>query len=564
MSWDEWIFRRLWKSFVKEKEAPGLYRVDEALRRWHSFCSLSASQKLRVLTTEDVPGRSSTTVYLPRLVHVFEDREMNEKALMLKAFFLSFSDGGASDTSTTGTTTVSSQERLAGIRSRYAGFADQYDECLDAASSPEAKKAFEDWMLLCNLREDSEAERRDGGDSSNDERPDSQIEIEAADDVVVHQLDKKAIQDYTLNHSFEKIDTIEEFNGNWRQTDESDELEEHLDAVKELKLRDLVRVDEQARSMLSADIRLDLMTGESKESVDGKRFAVPYPEWDARSRSYKEEWCHVYPSHFTLSSPGYYATVCDENAADLARLKRKYRQIQNDRETVRRMPDGEEIDLEAAILAHVDRRAGLSPDGRLYRSKRKCRRELSILILIDHSLSTDSYMNGHHILSVARQAVTLTSTVFAEAATRFQIDAFFSHTRNQIEYSTIKSFRENWQSCADRIGSIEAKGYTRIGPAIRHATSLLEQEKSRHRWILLLSDARPNDYDRYEGRHGIADVKQSIREARSKNIRLHAFSLDSQARHYLPEMFGAGGYSVIPHPERMIDVMTDFYLKLVD
>lgn len=71
MSWDEWIFRRLWKSFVKEKEAPGLYRVDEALRRWYSFCSLSASQKLRVLTTEDVPGRSSTTVYLPRLVHVF-------------------------------------------------------------------------------------------------------------------------------------------------------------------------------------------------------------------------------------------------------------------------------------------------------------------------------------------------------------------------------------------------------------------------------------------------------------------------------------------------------------
>lgn len=489
---------------------------------------------------------------------------MNEKALMLKAFFLSFSDATTSDTSTTGTTTMSSQDRLAYIRSRYAGFSDQYDKCLDAASSPEAKKAFEDWMLLWKLREDSEAERNDGGDSSNDKRPDTQIEIEAADDAVVHQLDKKAIQDYTLNHNFEKIDTIEEFNGNWRQTDESDELEEHLDAVKELKLRDLVRVDEQARSMLSADIRLDLMTGESKESVDGKRFAVPYPEWDARSRSYKEEWCHVYPSHFTLSLPGYYATVCKEKAADLARLKRKYRQIQNERETVRRMPDGEEIDLEAAILAHVDRRAGLSPDGRLYRSKRKCSRELSILILIDHSLSTDSYMNGHHILSVARQAVTLTSTVFAEAATRFQIDAFFSHTRNQIEYSTIKSFRENWESCADRIGSIEAKGYTRIGPAIRHATSLLEQEKSRHRWILLLSDTRPNDYDRYEGRYGIADVRQSIREARSKNICLHAFSLDSQARHYLPEMFGAGGYSVIPHPERMIDTMTDFYLKLVD
>lgn len=105
------------------------------------------------------------------------------------------------------------------------------------------------------------------------------------------------------------------------------------------------------------------------------------------------------------------------------------------------MRDGEEIDLEATILAHVDRRAGLSPDGRLYRSQRKCRREL--IILIDHSLSTDSYMNGYYILSVARQAVTLTSTVFAGAANRFQIDALSSHTRNQSEYSTIKSFREN-------------------------------------------------------------------------------------------------------------------------
>lgn len=552
MSWDEWIFRKLWHRFVQNETPVGQYRVDDSLRRWQGFCSLIASRPLRVRTTEDLPGRSSTTVYLPHTVQLFTEYSLNEKALLLKAFLLSAAYPHPH-----------SSEQLQKFCQDQPSFGTAYTTLLNALpADDEERHNLEQWMLLHSERHDNESNANDTTDSSKDERPDTQMEIDAANDVTIQQVDRKAIQDYTLNHSFEKIDTIEEFNGNWRELDDSDELEDHREAIEELKLRDLVRVDEQARSMLQANLRLDLMTGESKSTTTGRRICIPYREWDAKRRLYKSEWCHVYPAHFTRSNPGYYASILEEHASALIRLKRKFRFLRNDRETVKHMADGAEIDLESAILWHVDRRAGLSPDSRVYQSSRKSRRDISVLILLDHSLSTDSYTNGHHILSLACKAITLTSAVFAEAKTRFQIDAFYSHTRNQIEYSTVKAFHEPWPQCADRLGAIQASGYTRIGPAVRHATALLEEDRSRHRWILLLSDARPNDYDRYEGRYGIADVKQAIREARSKGIHLHAFSLDSQARHYLPEMFGAGGFSLIQQPEKMVDVLTDFYLKL--
>ena len=92
--------------------------------------------------------------------------------------------------------------------------------------------------------------------------------------------------------------------------------------------------------------------------------------------------------------------------------------------------------------------------------------------------------------------------------------------------------------------------------------SILEKEKSTKRWILLLSDGKPNDYDKYEGKYGIADVKQSIREANSKGINLYALTVDNIARYYLPLMLGNGNYRILPNPRLLPYAMEEFYFKI--
>ena len=71
---------------------------------------------------------------------------------------------------------------------------------------------------------------------------------------------------------------------------------------------------------------------------------------------------------------------------------------------------------------------------------------------------------------------------------------------------------------------------------------------TRQKLLLLISDGKPTDYDRYEGRYGIADVRQAMREAHQARIHTYALAVDVQAKHYLPQMFGSGNFQILPHP----------------
>ena len=55
--------------------------------------------------------------------------------------------------------------------------------------------------------------------------------------LITLNFDKKQQEDYVLLHNFEKVETAEEFNGNWRDFDGSDELEEHQEALEELNMK---------------------------------------------------------------------------------------------------------------------------------------------------------------------------------------------------------------------------------------------------------------------------------------------------------------------------------------
>jgi nitric oxide reductase NorD protein len=92
--------------------------------------------------------------------------------------------------------------------------------------------------------------------------------------------------------------------------------------------------------------------------------------------------------------------------------------------------------------------------------------------------------------------------------------------------------------------------------------SLAQRRQRRDLVTLLLIDGKPIDYDRYEGRYGIADIRQAIREAHHSRIHTYALAIDVQAKLYLPQMFGSGSFRILPHPTHLVRGLSEVYGQL--
>jgi nitric oxide reductase NorD protein len=101
-----------------------------------------------------------------------------------------------------------------------------------------------------------------------------------------------------------------------------------------------------------------------------------------------------------------------------------------------------------------------------------------------------------------------------------------------------------------------------VGAALRHVTAMLMREPARHRLLLLLSDGKPNDVDHYEGRYGVEDMRQAVLEARLQGIAPFCLTVDRSAAAYLPGVFGATQYSLLPRPELLPTALLDWIRRL--
>ncbi len=389
----------------------------------------------------------------------------------------------------------------------------------------------------------------------------TEIEAKASDEVETIQVDKKAQEDFTLQHHFEKVDTAEEFSGTWRDFDGDDSLENDAEALNEINLQHTVRVDDPVHSVYKAAFAGNLTVAESKET-DFKGNFVSYPEWDFTNRRYKQDFCKVFPSKITVEDIDYYTKTLKTNARVLRNLKKRFAQMDNALEVVRRQPSGEDFDLDAVTDRYADIIAKHTPNEKIYLSKRKRKKELSILFLLDLSLSSDGYVNGNRVLDIEKQVMIIFGEALHGNQVEFEIGGFSSKTRNYCSYASIKSFKEPWSKGRYNVGAVEPSGYTRIGPALRHAGARLKQQSTRKKWLILLSDGKPNDYDTYEGKYGIQDVKQALRELNGENINTYAVAIEDQARYYLPQMFGQNHYSILSSPMQMIQSLAKLYEKI--
>ncbi|HED11895.1 MAG TPA: VWA domain-containing protein, partial [Caldithrix abyssi] len=304
--------------------------------------------------------------------------------------------------------------------------------------------------------------------------------------------------------------------------------------------------------------------GTAAEAVESEThlFHILYPEWDYQKQAYKQDYCKLYPQRLPGDDASYYKNTIEKNRSLLMQLRKTFAQLNNNWMQVRRQVSGDFVDLDAVTDMFADIRARHTPSDKLYLSQRKRKKELAVLFLLDLSLSSDSYANGNRILDVEKQVSILFGELLDEYEIDFQIDGFYSKTRNNTAYITLKGFKESWQKARLRIGAAEAAGYTRIGTALRHATAILKKNNHRKKWLILLSDGKPNDYDRYEGRYGVEDIKQSIREMRMNGIHNFAFAIEEDARYYLPQMFGENHYNILTSPVELLHALTKLYDRI--
>jgi len=305
---------------------------------------------------------------------------------------------------------------------------------------------------------------------------------------------------------------------------------------------------------------LDLPSSEYDDIVLGE--GIPIDEWDYKQMRLLKEHCRLQTMESRHAEPTELPLRLQTQAK---KVRRQFEIIQPQRHWKNRQSDGTEFDLESYITFLADRKHGrVASDTPVYRELRNKSRDLSCLLLADLSLSTDAHINDNaRVVDVIRDSLFLFSEALTATGDRFALHGFSSRNRNNIRFYNIKDFDEKYDDdVRGHINAIKPGYYTRMGAAIRHASQLLAKEGSGQKLLLILTDGKPNDLDKYEGRYGIEDTRQAVLEAERLGLRPFCVTIDEQAEDYLPYLFGSRSYVLIRNAEELPKKLPLLYLRL--
>lgn len=149
------------------------------------------------------------------------------------------------------------------------------------------------------------------------------------------------------------------------------------------------------------------------------------------------------------------------------------------------------------------------------------------------------------------------------AGDRLGIWGFSSLRRNRVFLTCCKTFDAPMSAdITANIGALRPGHYTRLGAAIRHVSAQLATQPSARKLLIVLTDGKPNDLDHYEGQHGIEDSHMAVREARTAGHSLHGIIIDEDGQDWFARIFGRGGFTLLPDPERLTRALPDIYRTL--
>ena len=378
------------------------------------------------------------------------------------------------------------------------------------------------------------------------------------------KVDEEANENGLTLNIYDKILSWAEFLNVNRPFDDDpdDDPGKKADECEELSTAELERT---TKNTFNAELE---KAGPGEDSLEeekdtGAEFFY-YPEWDYKKRAYKPDYSRLVETPSTGEDPAFCARVLSEKRGLVREVTRNLEMLSPSVRLIGRQTEGTSIDLNAAVEAFVDLEAGHTPDDRLYCDNVKIERDLSALFLIDLSMSTDGWAGDAKIIDHEKESLVVLCEALKKLRDRYAIYGFSGKTRKGCRFFRVKGFSENYgETVKNKIGGLIPYSYTRMGPAIRHATGILTREKTRSRLLFILSDGKPNDVDSYEGRYGIEDTRMAIKEAESAGITPFCLTIDTGAGDYLPKLFGRGNFAVVPGVDMLARKLPELYARII-
>tara|TARA_B100000963_G_scaffold186689_1_gene162355 strand:+ start:16407 stop:18440 length:2034 start_codon:yes stop_codon:yes gene_type:complete len=336
-----------------------------------------------------------------------------------------------------------------------------------------------------------------------------------------------------------------------------------------------------------------------------------YDEWDYLNRQYLRAWCRVFeePLNSGDSEP---SEAQLETVARLKNVIRDYqptvqRQLEQIRpaglERVRRVQDGDELDLNAVIEARQDIRAGQSPDERVYSRKERVHRDVCAAFLVDLSASTDDpikvpeprdwsdydpdkevdlragWYSGldleeeehdepeRKIIDLEQEAMVVMAAALDALGDHYGVYGFSGYGKDCVEVFVAKDIEEGFsRQTLHSIAAMRPRGSTRMGPAIRHSSQKLMASGHAMKVLIVISDGFPqdSDYGPERGNHsyGVEDTARALLEAQQKGVETFCITVDKSGHDYLKKMCPDARYLVLDEIEDLPEQLTKVYTAL--
>jgi len=348
----------------------------------------------------------------------------------------------------------------------------------------------------------------------------------------------------------------------------------------------------------------DTGSGDSQEGIleDDDLLSYFYDEWDFRANDYRLEWCRVRQKMMDEGHPDFFRTILEDHSGLVARIREEFERLNPQFfRKVKRLHDGHEFDMDAVVNFIVEKKAGQSPNEKVYWRRNKTERDVSVVILLDMSSSTIEYIDEkaggadgvnfardykgylewiqYHqdyqrrpqafkrIIDVEKESVVLLIEALESVGDTYALFGFSGSGRENVEFYIIKDLEERFSDrIKRRVDAITPLNGTRMGPAIRHATWKLEQHQAKSKFLFLISDGRPQDHgygrDGLEKEYAINDTKMAFVEAMRKNITPFCLTVDRAGHDYLKTMCRDMGYEVLADIESLPERLPALYRKL--
>ncbi len=300
------------------------------------------------------------------------------------------------------------------------------------------------------------------------------------------------------------------------------------------------------------------------EGVEPMSEPYHYDEWDYQVQLLRPQWTTVVERR-----------QCRGDAEDMEDILEKHKPIANrirrlvdalqPRGIVRRRgyEDGEELDIDASVRAMIDIRRGIMPDPRVNIRIKRHLRNLSVILLMDLSQSTndrvgglnekdDGYLEQPRILDLTREATGLMTWAVDSIGDNFAVHGFASDGRHDVQYYRFKDFDESYSDeVKSRLAGMTGGMSTRMGAALRHAGYHLGRQASRRRLVLLITDGAPADIDERDPQYLRRDTRHAVEELAARGIHSYCLTLDADADSYVSRIFGTNNYSIVDNIERL-------------